>query len=114
MTAPRKSTLSDRTLPALVISVLFSVFRITLKPTKPPMRTPHLATSLVLAGAALMGGHASSGPMEITLQNHDQLNLRWEPSGRSRRNKTSSINQRQIRKNRRRSHAAGSKRAFLR
>ena len=68
----------------------------------------------MIAAAAMMGGgsYGASSVMEIHPPEHDQPSLNWMDSGRRRRNKTSARSQRQLRKDKRRAHAAGSKRAF--
>jgi hypothetical protein len=59
-----------------------------------------------------MGGH-SSNPLEIKIAGEPYLPMKlgFTPS-RQRRNKSSVTSQRQLRKNKRRKHAAGFKKAF--
>jgi len=69
----------------------------------------------MLAAAALMGGsQGQSSVLEISPSEYryDNPTVGWEPRNRQRRNKTSFPSQRKIRKNRRRTHAAGIKNAF--
>jgi hypothetical protein len=72
------------------------------------MKTPRLATAM-LAAAAMMGGTVIE--CEPVIDYRNQSRIGFHPSKR-RRNKTSAINQRQIRKNRRRAFAAGNRKAF--
>lgn len=89
------------------------VFRITNQTSNTPMRTPHLATAM-LAAAAMMGG-SQGAAMEYTLRPSPDMNTLYAPTLRTARRSKGRVaqTQRQRQKDRRRSWAAGNRKAFL-
>jgi hypothetical protein len=78
------------------------------------MKTPHLLTALAAAASAI--GYSAYNPTpSIPFKWADDAPKHSAPSShRARRNKSSDLSQRQIRKNKRRANAAGDKKAFSR
>lgn len=82
------------------------------------MRTPHLVSAMFAAASMMGGNHISAQtPLELTFtEGFDYLPTPlWRPFGSKSGDLSSShrrVNQRVARKNRRRAHAAGSKKAF--
>ena len=79
------------------------------------MRTPNITAAFVAAAAMMAMGSGSSNAMQYTLSPSHGINTLYAPTLRTARRAKGRVatNQRQRRKDRRRSWAAGNRKAFL-